>query len=235
MKKILYMVLLVAAGGTATAQKAPSRDLDWGMLLDLGVAGNYEDAFSKDTVHMKAVSILAEIGSGIYIERFFIRGYTSIGGAVSGDAEIFGRPFSIKDSITSFNLKAGAEFSANIINGKTFGFGIPIGYSFNFTEYKMPSMIDLHIFSIPNDEIFWFVYQTIYSGINISLTFGDFFSFIIFARAGYPIFQDFEYAGVNTSNNKEPAKHKAEIYGLTAGILFRLKLFGRLALVPALF
>ena len=100
-KKILYVVILVAAA----AQSAYSRDVDWGMLLDLGLVGNYEDAESEGNAHMIPFNLLVEMGGGFYISRFFMRAYVDIGAAVSGDVKIGDQTFSIRDHIDDYSFK----------------------------------------------------------------------------------------------------------------------------------
>ena len=218
-----------------TVQYASSRDIDWGMQLDVGLAGNYEDAYSKGNAHMIPLNLLAEVGGGFYVSRFSMRGYVDIGTAVRGEVEIGEQTFTLKDHIEDYIFKVGAEFGIKIIDTSFFGFGIPIGWSFNYSEFKKPDGLDLAKSNMSDYEMFCFLSHTIYSGLNFSFEISDYFSLLLFARSGLPVSQYFTFIGLKDASANNTAEYKAEIFEVTFGLIFRIKLFGYSGIISTIF
>ncbi|MDR2491150.1 MAG: hypothetical protein LBD20_07090 [Spirochaetaceae bacterium] len=231
MKKTLYVVLLAAAA----ALPAYSRDVDWGMLLDAGIAGNYTDADSDGNAHMIPFNFLAEMGGGFYVGRFFMRVFVDIGAAVAGEVKIADQKFSIRDDIEDYSFKVGAELGAKAIIHQFFNLEIPIGWSYNYAEFQKPKSLDLSKTEFSSFEKFCFLSHTLYSGLNFLFEINDYFSLMFFARTGFPISQEFMFVGLKESPGNSPPKNDAKIFEVTAGLIFRVKLFGYSGIISTIF
>jgi hypothetical protein len=230
-KKKLYVALLALI----TAWPAYSRDVDWGMHLDVGIAGNYEDADSEGNAHMVPLNALVELGGGFYIGMFSARVFIDLGSAISGEVKIADQTFSIRDQIDDFSFKVGAELGIRAINLKMFKLDVPIGWSYNYSEFQKPKSLDLSKTEFSSFEKFCFLSHTLYTGLNFSANLNDYFTLMVFARTGIPINQNFMFVGLKESSSNSTPSSSAKIFEITGGLIFRIKLFGYSGIISTIF
>jgi len=202
MKKIGLIVLAFASAsyvfcqeGGAEKPENPEKNYDYSknFFLDAGLLYNFENVTGDDGYpSFLSHNLGMEFGLGYDFGRITARFYFEYNFLLGGTAYWSNGTNPITTNLDSSKTKLGLEAGIKLYNGTYVDFIIPLGFLFNWTEYKQKNP-SYTTDNYPYDREWHFDYINIFSGFGFSLEVSKHIKVLFLSNIGFPFYKNYEY------------------------------------------